>query len=118
MGKPTPFLLLMPKLKYKNMRNTKTGKVVVYNPYLIEEMPWYEPIIDEEEAQPEQPQEETAAAEKPKRKNWKAALAEKAQELEGAVDGNKVDSEGNQEAGSAAPAAGDSAGQTDSSQDA
>ena len=31
------------------MRNTKTGKVVVYNPYLIEEMPWYEPIIEEDE---------------------------------------------------------------------
>lgn len=69
------------------MRNTRTGKVVVYNPYLIEEMPWYEPII-EEETQPEQPQDEsaetaeTAPAEKPKRKTWKDAVAEKAAQLE------------------------------------
>lgn len=64
------------------MRNTRTGKVVVYNPYLIEEMPWYEPILDEE-PQPEQPQQEAAAAEKPKRKTWKDAMADKAKELEG-----------------------------------
>ena len=66
------------------MRNTRTGKVVVYNPYLIEEMPWYEPIADEE-TQPEQPQEtesETSPAEKPKRKTWKDAGADKAAQLE------------------------------------
>ena len=88
-----------------------------YHAGVIEEMPWYEPVVEEED-QPEQPQEETAAAEKPKRKNWKTALAEKAQELEGAADGDQMDSEGNQEAGSAAPATGDSAGQADSSKDA
>lgn len=86
--KPHPFLLFM-KPKFKNMRNTRTGKVVVYNPYLIEEMPWYEPIPDEE-TQPEQVQEEPAAAEKPKRKTWKDAVAEKAQALETTVEAAPV----------------------------
>ena len=63
------------------MRNTRTGKVVVYHPAIIEEMPWYEAIVDEE-PQPEQPQEEAAAAEKPKRKTWKDAVAEKAAQLD------------------------------------
>ena len=49
------------------MRNTRTGRVVVYHAGVIEEMPWYEHVVEEED-QPEQPQEETAAAEKPKRK--------------------------------------------------
>jgi hypothetical protein len=71
--------------KPKNMRNTRTGKVIVYNPYLIEEMPWYEPII-EEETQPEQVPSEPVAAEKPKRKTWKDAVAEKAQELAPAAE--------------------------------
>lgn len=66
--------------KPQYMRNTKTGKVCVYNKSIIEEMPWYEAITDE--PQPEQTQEEPAAAEKPKRKNWKDAMAEKAKELE------------------------------------
>lgn len=64
------------------MRNTRTGRVVVYHAGVIEEMPWYEPVV-ETEAQPEQPQEEAVAAEKPKRKSWKDAVAEKAQQLDG-----------------------------------
>ena len=64
------------------MRNTKTGKVIVFNQSIIDEMPWYEPII-EEDPQPEQPVQETVAAEKPKRKSWKDAVAEKAAQLEG-----------------------------------
>ena len=101
--------------------------VSVFDERVIEERPWYVAYEEGAEipadptAQAQEPAAEEAqpeVAEKPKRKTWKDAVAEKAQELEGAVDGNKVDSEGNQEAGSAAPAAGDSAGQADSSKDA
>lgn len=66
------------------MRNTKTGKVVVYNKSIIEEMPWYEAIVDE--PQPEQAQEEPVAAEKTKRRTWKDAVAEKAATLTDPVE--------------------------------
>lgn len=66
------------------MRNTKTGKVLVYNKDIINEMPWYEPIV--EESQPEQLPDEAVLIEKPKRKTWKDAIAEKAQKLEGAAN--------------------------------
>ncbi len=51
------------------MRNTKTGKVVLFHAAIIKDMPWYEPIEDSEE--------------KPKKKkniNWKKALESKALE--------------------------------------
>jgi len=51
------------------MRNTKTGKVVLFHATIIKEMPWYEPIDD--------------LVEKPKKKrhlSWKKALESKAHE--------------------------------------
>ena len=56
----------------------------MYNKSVIEEMPWYELIVDE--PQPEQIPQESAAVETPKRKNWKQALAAKAAELERSHD--------------------------------
>lgn len=75
----------------KLMINTRTQMVSVFDERVIEERPWYvayeegaeipaDPTAQApavEEAQPE-------VAEKPKRKTWKDAVAEKAQELEGA----------------------------------
>jgi hypothetical protein len=51
----------------KLMRNTKTGKVVLFHAAVIKDMPWYEPIDELEE--------------KPKKKrhlSWKKALESKA----------------------------------------
>jgi len=79
-GNTPPFFILTSMTKPKLMRNTKTGKVCVYNKSVIDEMPWYEPIVDE--PQPEQIPQESAAVETPKRKSWKHALAAKAAELE------------------------------------
>lgn len=101
------------------MINTRSGMVSVFDERVIEERPWYvayeegAPIPADPTAEPvavevEVTQEESS--EKPKRKNWKDAIADKAKELEEETNGNQVDSEGNQEAGGAAPAAGDTAG--------
>ena len=80
----------------KLMINTKTGMVSVFDERIIEERPWYVPYtegdpIPQDPTVPRQavaaePQAEVAESEedsvdKPKRKNWKEAIAEKAQEL-------------------------------------
>ena len=113
------------------MINTRSGMVSVFDESVIEERPWYvsynegdpiptdptvkheslaveliEEVVATEEVASEEP------SEKPKRKNWKDAMAAKAQELEGDASGNQVDTESNQEAGSIAQATGDTPEQT------
>jgi hypothetical protein len=86
----------------KLMINTKTEMVSVFDERIIEERPWYVPYtegdpIPQDPTVPSQamaaepavvvePEAEVAESEedsvdKPKRKNWKEAIAEKAQEL-------------------------------------
>ena len=65
------------------MINTKTGKVCVYDQSVIDDMPWYQAVV---ESQQETVQEEPTVAEKPKRKTWKDAVAEKAKTLEESSD--------------------------------
>ena len=80
----------------KLMINTKTEMVSVFDERIIEERPWYVPYtegdpIPKDPTAPPQEQtlviEEQVGAtdeesiEKSKRKNWKEAIAEKAQEL-------------------------------------
>jgi hypothetical protein len=93
----------------KLMINTKTEMVSVFDERIIEERPWYVPYTEgdpipqdptvQHQGLVEHPTEEVAVEEesidKPKRKNWKEAIAEKAQELsEQAVD--QVNTESNQ----------------------
>ena len=84
----------------KLMINTKTEMVSVFDERIIEERPWYVPYnegdpIPQDPTVPVQavavepvvePEAEAAESEedsvdKPKRKNWKDAIADKAQEL-------------------------------------
>lgn len=79
----------------KLMINTKTEMVSVFDERIIEERPWYVPYTEgdpiptdptvQHQGLAEQPTEEVVSEEesvdKPKRKNWKEAIAEKAQEL-------------------------------------
>lgn len=99
----------------KLMINTKTGMVSVFDERIIEERPWYvpytegdpipqDPTVQHQELVVELTEEvviteivttEEESIDKPKRKNWKEAIAEKAQELsEQAVD--QVNTESNQ----------------------
>lgn len=77
----------------KLMINTKTGMVSVFDERIIEERPWYVPYTEGDPIpqDPTVPRQAVAAepvaepeedsVDKPKRKNWKEAIAEKAQEL-------------------------------------
>jgi hypothetical protein len=84
----------------KLMINTRSGMVSVFDVLVIEERPWY--VAYEEGAPvPADPTAEPVAAEvveaqedspdKPKRKTWKDAVAEKAKELEGDANSTQVD---------------------------
>jgi len=98
------------------MINTKTEMVSVFDERIIEERPWYvlynegdpiptdptipvqavaaEPIV-EPETEVAEPEEDSV--DKPKRKSWKEAIAEKAQELSEAEQaGDQTNTEANQ----------------------
>ena len=78
------------------MINTRSGMVSVFDELVIEERPWYvsynegdpiptDPTVKHESLAVELIEEvatEEESSEKPKRKNWKDAMAEKAKELE------------------------------------
>jgi hypothetical protein len=98
----------------KLMINTKTGMVSVFDERIIEERPWYVPytegdpipqdptvprqtVVAEPAVEPEAEvaESEEDSVEKPKRKNWKEAIAEKAQELSEQA-GDQTNTEANQ----------------------
>jgi len=95
----------------KLMINTKTEMVSVFDERVIEERPWYVPYNEGDPIPPdptvehqglvEQPTEEVVdkeeSVDKPKRKNWQEALAEKAQELSKSEPiGDQLNTDGNQ----------------------
>ena len=83
--------------------------VSVFDERVIEERPWYVAYEEGSEipadptaqpqAEPEQTEEESVS--KPKRKNWKDAVAEKAQELEGDAPVENAEAQANPEPDSA-----------------
>jgi hypothetical protein len=95
----------------KLMINTRTQMVSVFDERVIEERPWYvayeegAPIPADPTAEPQVQAEEAPAeeetADKPKRKSWKDAVAEKAKELEAEPSAEEPAAEAAPEAGSA-----------------
>ena len=94
----------------KLMINTKTGMVSVFDERIIEERPWYVPYTEGDpipqdptvprqavavEPEAQVAESEEVSVEKPKRKNWKEAIAEKAQELSEQA-GDQTNTEANQ----------------------
>ena len=71
-------------MKPKTMKNTRTGKVVVYDKTLIAEMPWYEPIIDEAQSEPVAalPEVQPIEIEGAKKVHWKTARKAYLQSME------------------------------------
>ena len=72
-------------MKIRTMVNTRTGMVSVYDSRVIDEMPWYEELIEAADAR-ETSEEEFSDNESPagveRKLHWKTALKLKAAQLE------------------------------------